>query len=278
MISIVICSREKAISQQLIDNIEKTVGVQFELIVIDNSQNNYSIFEAYNLGIEKSKGEYLCFLHDDIQIHTQNWGKILESIFQNDAKIGLIGVAGTKVKTKMPSAWWDCSDEELQINIIQHFPNKDKEHWKKGFINSNLVDVVIIDGVFMVGRKIDGILFNKELQGFHNYDLNLAFEYLKKNYKIVATNEILLEHFSLGVLNKSWFASTVKIHKLYNKTLPLNLSKIDLKILEFKNGVKFIEGLIKVKMKKEAFYVWLKLIGLKPKSKFHFKLVGDLFK
>ncbi|MDR1610676.1 MAG: hypothetical protein LBS08_04115, partial [Candidatus Symbiothrix sp.] len=42
MISIIICSKNKDISEQLKSNIEATIGVRYELIVIDNSKQDYS--------------------------------------------------------------------------------------------------------------------------------------------------------------------------------------------------------------------------------------------
>ena len=120
MISIIICSRTKTITPVLLENIKNTVGANYELIVIDNSENNYSIFEAYNLGIKKSKSELLCFIHDDVLLHTNNWGTILIDIFNNNKNLGLLGVAGAKVKTKMPSPWWNCHYSQQVIKIIQH--------------------------------------------------------------------------------------------------------------------------------------------------------------
>lgn len=279
MISIIICSREKTISKSLEDNIYSTIGCEYELIVINNSENKYSIFEAYNIGILRSKGKTLCFMHEDISIITKNWGKTVANIFDEDKNIGLIGVAGSKSKTKMPSAWWNCPDEDLCLNIIQHFSNKKKEHWQKGFKQNTEQEVVAIDGVFMVARKVDTISFSKELKGFHYYDLNLSFEYLKNNYKIVVTKRILLEHFSIGVLNESWYRLSLQFHQLYKELLPLNLlSQTNGKVQEFKNGCKFVTNLLKLKIKREAIFIWLKLIYIKPLSKFHFYFFKLLFR
>ena len=278
MLSIIICSREKKIKHELAENIDKTIGTEYELIIVDNSLNSYSIFEAYNYGISQSNGNYLCFIHDDIFFHTQNWGNVIENIFESDSKIGLVGVAGAKIKTKMPSAWWDCNDENLQINIIQHFSDKKEEHWQKGLTENNTTSVAAIDGVFMAARKDAEITFSTELKGFHNYDLNFSFEYQKKGYKVVTTKEILLEHYSLGTLNKDWYSSTIRLHKLYKEILPLNFSNTDMKKIEFKNGSKFILDLLNHKMKKEALSLWFQLIWLKPKSKFHFKFLNQFFK
>ena len=279
MISIIICSREKTISKTLQDNLYTTVGCECELIVIDNSQNKHSIFEAYNLGIKKSKGEFLCFIHDDIIVHTQDWGKIIERIFKTNIDYGLLGIAGSTIKTKMPSAWWDCEDSCKRMNLIQHFANGENKDWQIGWQNEVLEEVVVIDGVFMVTRSNDGVRFNEQLMGFHNYDLNLSFEYIKKGFKVMVTKNILIEHFSIGKLDESWYNSTLQVHELYKKLLPLSVQEsYDFKKEEIKNGIRFISGLLGFKMLKEAFMLWFMLLLLKPISKFHYHFVKEYIK
>jgi len=51
MISIIICSRTASISDELTQNINQTIGIPYELVIIDNSDNLYSIFSAYNEGV-----------------------------------------------------------------------------------------------------------------------------------------------------------------------------------------------------------------------------------
>lgn len=271
MISIIICSRSQIISFDLSENIKNTIGYAYELIVIDNSESQYSIFEAYNLGIEKSIGDYLCFIHDDIFIHTTGWGNSIHRIFSEDQQIGLIGVAGVKIKTKMPSAWWDCPEDQKVINIIQHFPNQKKEKWEFGFENGSTTEVVAIDGVFMAMRNDKDICFDFDLKGFHNYDLNISFECKKLGYKIMVTDEILLEHFSLGTLNEAWVCSTYEIHHRYNSLLPLGRYEkpID-KNLEVANAKRFIEESLKYNLNTIAISVWIKLFCLYPVSNYHY--------
>ena len=74
MISIIICSRTASISDELTQNIDQTIGLPYELVIIDNSENLYSIFSAYNEGVKRSKYEVLCFMHDDIIFKTNDWG------------------------------------------------------------------------------------------------------------------------------------------------------------------------------------------------------------
>jgi len=136
MISIIICSRKK--NNNLLENIKRTIGCEYELVVIDNSANRYSIFEAYNLGIERSKGKYLCFIHDDLFIHTNGWGNVISRLFDDYPDYGLIGIAGSKQKSRIPSGWWDCKEEYKSVNIIQHYANEITEKKYIGFEHSKL--------------------------------------------------------------------------------------------------------------------------------------------
>lgn len=272
MLSVIICSRTQTISEDLSENIKITIGCVYELIVIDNSESKYSIFEAYNLGIEKSKGDYCCLMHDDILIHTIGWGNIVQDVFKNDPEIGLIGVAGSKIKTKMPSAWWGCQSNQIVVNIIQHGQNKDIEKANFGFKNDDNVEVVFIDGVFMAMRKDERIQFNKLMIGFHNYDLNISFEYKKNGYKIFVTNKILIEHFSSGIINEEWVNSAYKIHALYKNNLPLKTIESSItKNIEVTNAKDFINECLKFKTYGIAYSVWWKLFCLYPYSKYHLK-------
>jgi glycosyltransferase involved in cell wall biosynthesis len=272
MISLIICSRTPKLPQSLVENVANTIGCPYEWVVIDNSENRYSIFEAYNLGIKKSKGDYWCFMHDDILLHTLGWGEVLFDVFKSDESIGLIGIAGAKVKTKMPSAWWDCGVQCKRMHLKQHFKSGEIRDWNIGNQIAPLEEVVAIDGVFMVARKDERIRFLESLKGFHNYDLNLSFEYLQKGYKIMVTNLIYLEHFSIGKLDTAWYESTVTLHNKYRSLLPLSvIESFNFKPLEFKNGSRFLQRSWEHKMYVQAFVLWLRLFLLKPVSKFHFQ-------
>lgn len=275
MISIIICSRKKSIPTNLAENIAATIGCEYEMINIDNSENSFSIFEAYNLGIEKSSGEFLCFMHDDILIHTNGWGNTVTNIFENEKNAALLGVAGAKIKSSMPSGWWNVPKELKEINIIQHKENQKTEKWDFGFKSGTISEVAAIDGVFMVLRKNAGLSFNTALKGFHNYDLNISIVCKMKGFKILVTNQILLEHFSNGNINDSWYESTLKLHEIYKKALPLIASDFNntvlLKHIEISNGKKIAGQLFGIGKKKEAVRIWKQLILIQPFSLFHLK-------
>jgi glycosyltransferase involved in cell wall biosynthesis len=279
MLSIIICSRTQIISSDLSENIKDTVGCEYELIVIDNSENTYSIFEAYNLGIDKSTGDYLCFIHDDILFHTEEWGIVIQGVFSENKKIGLLGVAGAKTKTKIPSVWWNCPQEHMVMNIIQHYPDKEKERHNIGFEKESIQKAVVIDGVFMVMRKDKNICFSTEMEGFHNYDLNISFECIKNGHEVMVTNEILIEHFSMGTINKAWVDSAYKIHNLYKVNLPLSIWKNKTnKKLEVANAIRFINKCLDYKKNKMAISNWAVLFFVHPISKYHYRFWKRIIK
>jgi glycosyltransferase involved in cell wall biosynthesis len=278
MISIIICSRTSNVAKELLFNIKSTIGFNYELIIVDNSESRHSISEAYNIGIRKSKGDFLCFLHDDIYIHTKEWGRIVSEIFTENDSIGLLGVAGSKYKTKMPSGWWNCPNKYKDINILQHLNGK-IEKWYYGFENTNLSTVIAIDGVFMILRKENELFFNEQIKGYHNYDLNISLEIFIKGYKTVVTNQILIEHFSNGIINESWFNSTYKIHEIYKNILPISVGNNSLKSdLEFKNGFHFLKYLMQFKFQKAVFKLWFQLFLIKPFAISHITMFKILIK
>ncbi len=282
MISVVICSRKKELDSGLSENIKSTIGCPYELVVIDNSANDHTIFEAYNQGIAQSAGEVCCFIHDDIFIHTTGWGTIVNRIFDEHPKAGLLGVAGSKIKTAMPSGWWNCPETLKEINILQHLDDGKKEKWEFGFKTGNLSEVAAVDGVFMALRKSTGCRFNTDLKGFHNYDLNLSIECRKKGFSALATNEILIEHFSNGNLNDSWLRSTLELHRIYRKSLPVTVKGFDdpalLKAVEIDNAKRMAGQLLRAGYRSDAAKIWRQLFMMQPFSGFHFRFLKKLIR
>ena len=61
MVSVIICSKHEKLSESVRQNIDLTIGVPYEIVCINNSRREYSIFSAYNKGIAQNKYPFLCF-------------------------------------------------------------------------------------------------------------------------------------------------------------------------------------------------------------------------
>ena len=236
MISIVVCSRDASLAKDLERSIVETIGIEFELILIDNSLNKYNIFQAYNEGVERSSGDILCFSHEDVRFHTQDWGHKVVSHFQ-DADLGMIGVIGGTALPKVPAPWWNSQLINIHLyNIIQQHGNrKPVETPFKKIINEGLTrdyknpnperiiqEAVAIDGMWFCIRKdlFKFIKFDEQTYpGFHCYDIDTSLQ-VGQYKKVAVVYDILIEHFSLGTLSEGWFKASIAFNKKWQSTLP----------------------------------------------------------
>ena len=173
MISIVICSRTHTLSESLQKNIEDSIGVPYELVLIDNSINQFDIFTAYNKGVALSNFPIICFMHDDIHFHTMQWGKKVVEKFNNE-KTGAIGVAGTPYYPVLAGPWW--SGGVVSKFLLQNDLNEPEYLAYETPVNNQLA-AVVLDGVWICIRKslFEKIQFDtKSLQGYHFYDIDIC--------------------------------------------------------------------------------------------------------
>src|SRR6478672_9571285 len=105
MISIVISSASTQLLKAVKDNIKQTIGVDHEILAYDNSTGERGICEVYNQGIHDAKFGLLCFMHEDVELNTSNWGHHVIDAFRENERLGLLGIAGSSFKSYSPSGW-----------------------------------------------------------------------------------------------------------------------------------------------------------------------------
>lgn len=222
MISVIVCSQNTNYLLDLINNIADTIGVTYEIIAFDNRVENKSIAAVYNEQAAKANYNILCFLHEDVRIHTKGWGEVLANTFL-DKSIGLAGISGAVYKSAYPGTWAACEHNLYRTHSIQHFKNSTLPvETNNNPFNEKISSVAVIDGVFMATtKKIFGDYHfdDKLLKGFHCYDLDYSLQVAEK-YKIVVTFDILLEHFSEGKLNEAWLKDSLLLHQKWSALLP----------------------------------------------------------
>jgi len=289
MISIIICSRKSDISQTLKDNIANTIGIVYELILIDNSKDKYSIFQAYNLGVSRAKYPYLCFMHDDILFHTKVWGEKVIGHFKNP-EVGIIGVAGGHYIPDSPSTWFSSSVNS--INILQSSFEREVKKTihvaELNYLDGIKAEVVAVDGVWFCIPKsfFNTISFDENtFKGFHCYDLDICLQARSAGYQVLVVSDILLEHFSSGNCNNEWFENSIIFNNKWKNKLPqivgIEMTKDEIKIKEEIEQDKFILSneinilqLEIIRIRKSKAYQLGKII-LKPFSFLRHKILKE---
>lgn len=278
MISIIICSRKQSDFDALAANVAQTIGVPFELIRIDNSTNKYNICQAYNAGATQSAFDHLCFVHEDVKFVTENWGLIVANLLR-DETIGLVGVAGGKYKSKhIGLAYNATSSNMLRLNILQH-GNGNVRHDYINPDNLHQEEVVSIDGVFMACRKEvwEQNKFDEQtLKGFHFYDMDLSLQ-IGSTKKVLVTYDILLEHFSMGNLDKRWYDQAIVAHRKWHSFLPRSTAKLnqhELDELEYENASFLFFFLVENKFpRRQKLWQLAILLKLRPFKKYNINLL-----
>lgn len=222
MISLIVCSRSRDINEDLKKNIAATIGCDYELCVIDNSANKYTIFSAYNKGVEMAKGDILCFMHEDVIYYTKNWGINVEKRFKQDRQLGLISNLGTHILPKTI-----CSVGDSMI-LSSNYYTKGKGvyyHENKYFDETGAAEVVVIDGMWYCMRAqlfTEGkVRYDESYEGFHYYDMDICMQVWKAGYTCKIVDDVLLEHFSGGVINKAFIHNSHRFYEKWKDMLPM---------------------------------------------------------
>ncbi len=223
MFSIIICSVNKSYLEALKTNIHSTIGQPYELLIWDNLASPKPISEVYNILGDKSRFPYLCFIHEDIVFQTPGWSSNLLAAFEQDPKLGMIGVAGAKYKSKTPSGWstgvpsYDC------MNIFHQDKNRHTSHLYSNPNGGLLEPVVNLDGVFIcIRREVWQVAhFNETfLKGFHLYDIDFSFQ-VTSQYKAAVIFSIDIIHLTEGGnFGNEWVEDTLRWHDQNAENLP----------------------------------------------------------
>ncbi|MDR1719407.1 MAG: glycosyltransferase family protein [Dysgonamonadaceae bacterium] len=223
MISIIICSKQGNIADELQANIRATIGVPYELIVIDNSDNRHSIFSAYNEGVRQATQEILCFMHEDIRYHSDDWGNHVIAHF-SDSQTGMIGLAGAYCLLFVPSLWAKAKPHFKCL--IQSFPDKNRpaRHYRS---SERPVELACVDGFWFCMRKslFEHVSFDAgRFRHFHFYDMDISMQVRQQGYAIQGVTDILIEHFSTGSLDARWLEAAYLFHRKWEKELPASVN------------------------------------------------------
>ncbi len=244
------------------ENIHDTIGLPHELIFIEN-HGKYSLAEAYNFGIKKSKFEYVVFLHDDILFNCENWGKRIVNYLEKDTSIGLVGVAGTKFKGTYPAGWGQSSHfKKFQRgHIYAKVGNNSQEYFNFDLSEhpKEIEEVICVDGVFLFTRKVvlEQCHFDeKNFTDFHGYDIDFSLQVHMSGYKVVVDRCILLAHYSRGSYNSQFHRANKMIVKKWKSNLPL--ASDDLKLSPFKRH--YLNYLNSISLLKNAILRTMKTI------------------
>jgi hypothetical protein len=290
MISIIISKYHPFLIENLEENIKYTIGVPFEIIVIENGKGEMGLCEVYNIGAQKARYEILCFSHEDVEIQTMNWGSVVIDLFSQHKKLGLLGVAGSAYKPLSPSGWWyeNAKPNVFLTNYIQCNKTRSRtDLFLNNPFNENLSAVACVDGFwFCTPKRIAlAIKFDDSVfKGFHCYDIDYSLS-VSEQFSVGVCFDILIRHYSEGTLNREWVLDTLKLTNKWKKTLPLYSIHFNEMIREEETAAfnYFLKQMLLLSFPLTKIFIlpWsmklIFLIGVKRFLKLMIKLVLDVY-
>lgn len=282
MISIIICSVSPRLLKELEENIAQTIGVEYEIVAVDNREKGWPIAKAYNYGAQQAKYPYLFFVHEDVKLLSNQWGNfIIPKLMEPDC--GVVGFVGDKLRLACCGGWF----QHCYKSTVSYFYQRMKEGGtlflvENAYLDQPFQEVISLDGLgFFVRREIWAKypFDEKLLTGFHCYDIDFSLQIASANYKnyVCCSNQMLIEHFSQGNFNDiNWFSTTLRLHEKWKDLLPMKASDLVIsekysRKCEERTAYDFLKQILvskcDISLKRTAFRIFLR----RPFSRKHLK-------
>ncbi|HHW01018.1 MAG TPA: glycosyltransferase [Clostridiaceae bacterium] len=165
-----------------INHLEVPQGYEIECISIENAK---SMAQGYNKAMKLSDAKYKVYLHQDVYIINKFFIKDILNIFENNEKIGMLGVAGAKT-VPTNAIWWESGEKCGKVYDTHTGQNNLLSF---GEVKSDYETVKAIDGLIMITQY--DIPWREDIfDGWHFYDLSQSMEFIRAGYDVAIPNQV----------------------------------------------------------------------------------------
>lgn len=154
-------------------------GYTMDILPIRNAT---SMTAGYNEGMHASNARYKVYLHQDVFIVNRNFIADTLAIFEKDARIGMIGMAGTKKLPPNACMWTTPMRTGAMYSSVL---NTVEDRFDIPVPASRgMTPVQAIDGLLMI--TCQDIFWREDLElGWDFYDVSQSLEFAKAGYRVV---------------------------------------------------------------------------------------------
>lgn len=178
------CVNDKAMYNEClryITNLNIPEGYEVENICVEDAS---CITEGYNNAMKSSDAKFKIYLHQDTFIINKDFLFNIINIFNQNLKIGMLGVVGAK---KLPASaiWWNAA--EISGKFYDSHTGK-MEEYLFGEAKGDFDEVQAIDGLIMITQY--DVLWRDDLfKGWHFYDISQSMEFKRAGYKVAVLKQ-----------------------------------------------------------------------------------------
>lgn len=228
MISFLVCSINPDLATALRENLAATAGVEHELLVHDNRATHRGLSRVYNDLAGRAAFPLLCFVHEDVRFRSPpGWGRELAAFFASHPGAGVVGFAGSQVKSRIPSGWHGLPAHTRQ-HVLQHDRRGRVRAIDRNPAGEPYSRVAVVDGLCLLARRevwrvhrFDEVAF----PGFHFYDLDFCTQVAQSRANYVC-HTVWPEHFSAGSFGEAWRIAAEAYHRKWSERLPIHCGSL----------------------------------------------------
>lgn len=176
----ILCSNNEKFTEECLlylSFLKIPAGYEAEVLTITDAE---SMASGYNQGMEASDARYKIYIHQDTFITEKRFLHKLLKAFEQDEKIGLVGMIGTEKLSKDGVMWhgercgdFYCLKEMLKADCLEI------DRLKKG-----IREVEAVDGLLIATRE--DIPWREDIMtGWDFYDVSQCLEFRRRGYKVV---------------------------------------------------------------------------------------------
>ena len=143
-----------------------------------------SMAGAYNMAMQASDAKYKIYLHQDCFVINPNFLYDLLMIFENDKKIGMVGMVGSPQTPPDLLPWHGVRIGNGYSWDVENTDYKDYSYK----LTDGIKDVESIDGMLMA-TAFDLPWREDLFDGWDLYDISQSFEFRKAGYRVVVPEQ-----------------------------------------------------------------------------------------
>jgi glycosyltransferase involved in cell wall biosynthesis len=227
MISVITYCRHPESNAVQERNVAKTVGAEYEYLVVDGSKGPLRFAAAYNWAIAKARGDIVIFIADDCYCMNMNWGPAIAGKFAHDPSLGIVGVAGTQYLFADKYSWTAAGKPFVKGRIVYHLQNGD--FFAAVFSNEKGdYEVVVCDGCFFAVRAevFKNIRFDENIfQGPYFHDLDFCLQMRALQARLIVTSEVTVKKRSQPVFEEEWQEAGTLFLQKHRQHLPASCAQ-----------------------------------------------------
>lgn len=236
MISVICCFSDKNKLETMLVKSLQNQQADFEQILIDNTDRKFSsAAAALNHGFELSKGEYVVFIHQDVQFDDINFLDNIKCQINDLGENVIVGAAGIKGENQIYTNLVQGPNRSLAGQFTMESPEK-----------VQTLDEVMIATTRDIFQKIkfDAITCDN----WHLYGADLCLTASEMNIDSYAIPTALY-HLSLGNVDSGYMKTLEKVVKKHKKNFDIiytTNSRVDVK--KFNSFIYNTKHLIRVRL------------------------------